>query len=89
MADCRVGFEKTMAVLEGGRVAVYPRDSEKWLPTLSDESMYMKKVEYFLTTIISGEENTVNTPESAAQSVRLAEKLKASAKRKGAVIRFW
>lgn len=87
-ADYHVGFEKATVILEGGEVKVFPREGEPWTPELSGEDMYMKELEYFITTVIPGGENTVNAPESAAQTVRLMETLKQSAVQNGASLAF-
>ena len=87
-AGYRVGFEKATVVFNNGEVTVFPCEGEPWKPELSDESMYMKELEYFLSVVIPGGENTINTPESASQTVRLAEVLKQSAGQNGAILPY-
>lgn len=87
-ADYRVGFETATVICENDRVRVFPRSGEPWTPDLPEENMYANELEYFLTTVLPGGENTVNSPESAAHSVRLVEALKESARRNGALLLF-
>lgn len=82
-ADYRIGFEKATVILEQDVVTVYPREGEPWTPELSADSMYMRELESLIDSAVSGIPNTMNTPESAALSVRLAETLRASARQNG------
>lgn len=84
-ADYRVGFEEATVICENDRVTVFPRTGESWTADLPDENMYANELEYFIT-VLSGEKNTVNSPESAAQSVRLVETLKQSSLHNGIVL---
>lgn len=77
--DYRVGFEKATIVFENNIVTVYPREGEPWNPEFPSEDMYMKELEYFADLVVSGGVNDINPPESAAATIKLIEKLKASA----------
>lgn len=86
--DYRVGFEKATIIYENGIVTVYPREDEKYVPVLDTESMYTRELEFFVDSIVNGEENTVNPPESAAATIKLIETLKKSSQMNGATIKF-
>ncbi|MBQ6825446.1 MAG: Gfo/Idh/MocA family oxidoreductase [Clostridia bacterium] len=88
VADFSISFEKANIVCSGGQVTVYPYEGEKFCPELSSDSMYMKEIEYITDIFINGEENTQNPPESAAESIRLAETLKLSAQKNGEILKF-
>ena len=87
-AGYRVSFEKATVVLEKGTLTVYPRDSEPYQPQVDSRSMYTNEIEFLLDAIETGAENRKNPPESAAQSVRLVEILRASADQGGALLPF-
>lgn len=87
-AEFIVSLEKATVACEGGVVTVYPRNGEKFTPELCTVDGYEGEIEFFLDTILSGEENTKNPPESAAMSVKLIETLRESAKKKGEKIAF-
>ena len=70
----RVGFEKATLITEGGKVRVYPADcSEPYLADFPHYDGMYSEIEYFLSLIESGMENSKNPPESAAETVRLVE----------------
>ncbi len=83
-----ISLEKATIQLVGGAVTVFPHEGESFNPTLPGDDMYMKEIEYITDIFVSGEENTRNTPESAAESIRLAETLKKSADNGGAILPF-
>lgn len=81
----RVGFEKAEVVLDGGVVTVYPMDK-----TLNDGAPYVlelpkknrmaEEIRYLARSIEDASfVNETNTPESAAATVALVEKLRMSA----------
>lgn len=87
-AGYRVNFEAATVELKDGKVTVYPFDGEKFEPEYEKSDYFYNELDY-LVKVVSGEvENTVNPPESAAMSVKLAETLRASADNDGAVIAF-
>lgn len=88
VADYRISFEKANVVCYGGKVTVFPYDGEVFNPELSNEDMYMKEIEYITDIFVNGGENTENPPESAAESIRLAETLKKSANNNGKILEF-
>ena len=88
VADFRISFEKANIVCSGGQVTVYPYDGEKFTAPIAYESMYMKEIEYITDIFLNGKENTQNPPESAAESIRLAETLKKSAENNGEILDF-
>lgn len=88
VADFRISFEKANIVCSGGQITVYPYDGEKFTAPIAYESMYMKEIEYITDIFLNSEENTQNPPESAAESIRLAETLKKSAENNGEILDF-
>lgn len=88
VADYRVSFEKANVVLEGGAITVYPYEGEPFKADITPADMYMKEIEYITDIFQSGEANLQNPPESAAESIRLAETLKKSADNGGATLPF-
>ena len=89
IADYRISFEKANVTCSSGQVTVYPYDGESFSPQLSSESMYMKEIEYLIDIYENGKVNLQNPPESAAESIRLAETAKLSATKNGEVIKFY
>jgi predicted dehydrogenase len=87
-ADHRVSFEKATVIYEDGVTTVYPREGEKWVPELNKDSMYMLELEYFAGLVADGNENNQNTPESAAETIKLVEALKSSAEQGGKIIKI-
>ena len=83
-----ISFEKATVQLEGGAVTVYPYEGEPFKPEIAGDDMYMKEIEYIADTMVNGTENTQNRPESAAQSIRMAETLKKSSLQGGAILPF-
>lgn len=88
VADFRIAFEKANLVCSDGEITIYSYDNEIIKPKLSNEDMYMKEIEYITDIFLSGEENTQNPPESAAESIRLAETLKKSSLNNGEILKF-
>lgn len=88
VADFTIHFEKGTLVLSGGALTMYPYEGESFAVEFEGADMYMKELEYITDTYVNGTENTRNRPESAAQSIRLAETLKKSALAGGAILPF-
>ena len=76
---CRVRFERATVVLDTDRVTVYPDEGEPFQPQLAGDERMVAELGYFVRTVRGDAENTVNPPESAARSIRLAEAAKESA----------
>ena len=68
---------------ENGAVTVYLRDGESFQPALTGGTGIANEIEYLVGLIESGGENYKNPPESAAQTVKLAEALCQSAEKGG------
>ena len=83
-ADFRVSFEKATVAFAGGEITVYPRGGEAFVAPVTDGSFYTNEIRFFVEHLLSGEENTVNSPESAAGTIRLIEALIASSDNGGA-----
>ena len=88
VADCRIAFEKATVDLNDDKLIVYPRDGEAFEPEIEVNNMYQSEIEYFIDKICTGEENTENSPESAATSVKLIETMIKSSDEKGKTIDF-
>lgn len=85
----RVGFEKATVVFENNLVTVYPRAGESFIAKLDyDLGGIEGEIDFFANCIITGEENTKNSPESAAITIKLAETLQKSAQNGGEKIKF-
>lgn len=81
----RVGFEKAEVVLDGGKVTVYPMDKtlnggEPYVLELPHKNRMAEEIRYLAHSIEDAAfVNETNTPESAAATVALVEKLRLSA----------
>jgi len=88
LADFRIAFEQATVIAQGGTVTVYPYEGDVFQADIVGADMYMKEIEYIVDTFVNGTANTQNPPESAAQSIRLAETLKQSSLQGGAILPF-
>lgn len=89
VSDFRAGFEKaTLVKSADGILTVFPEEGEPFVPELEKLDMYAGEIEYFVNTILNGIPNTVNPPQSAAQSVRVIEALRESAALGGEKINY-
>jgi predicted dehydrogenase len=85
----RIGFEKATVIFDSNVVTVYPRDGKSFTADLPyAENGIEREIAYFAGLLESGEENLKNPPESAAQTVRLAEALRDSALQGGTLLPF-
>ena len=82
-ARYRVNLEGATLIGENGAVTVYLRDGESFQPALTGGTGIANELEYLVGLIESGGENYKNPPESAAQTVKLAEALCQSAEKGG------
>ena len=81
----RVNFERATVEFVDGEVTVYNgKGIEK--PYLGRIDGITNEIEYYYNIIAKGQKNAVNPPESAALSVRLAERIKESCDRGGAIV---
>jgi len=87
-ADCRIAFEKATVDLSDDKITVYPRGGEAFEPEIEDNNIYQSEIEYFINIICTGEENTENSPESAATSLKLVETMIKSSDKNGKTIKF-
>jgi len=88
VADFQVSFEKATVTLADGKLTVYPREGEAYTPDMELKDIYQTEIEYFVNMLETGAENTVNTPESAAMSVKLINTLCDSADKGGEKVAF-
>ena len=47
-----------------------------------------EEIRFFVSTILNGEENVINSPESAAADVKLIEKLRESSAGNGVIVKM-
>lgn len=82
-----VNFERATVVLEKERVMVYPDGKAPFEASLDPDGKgnhrMAREIEYFARSILGEFENTRNAPADAADTVRLVEKLVASAENGG------
>lgn len=82
------GFEKASIICDNGKVTVYPDEGEAFTPEIAKKDHMAGEIRYFVSTILDGAENTVNTPESACEDVKIIEKLRESAEKNGEIIKL-
>ena len=76
----RARFERASVVCDDGAVTVTELGAEPYKVELAETDPTAEEIRYFIDGIISGEKNTKNSPEDSAESVRLIEKIRQSAK---------
>ena len=81
-------FERATLSTRDGRLRVYPLDGEAYEPSPDGIDMYAAEIRYFADTILNDLPNTVNPPESAAESVKVIEALRRSAAQGGEKIAY-
>ena len=81
-------FERATLSTRDGKLRVYPMDGESYEPSPDGIDMYAAEIRYFADTILNDLSNTVNPPESAAESVRVIEALRRSAAQGGEKIAY-
>ncbi|MDP4152908.1 MAG: Gfo/Idh/MocA family oxidoreductase [Bacillota bacterium] len=69
----RVNFEKASLTLENGAVTVYPNGEDSFAPELCPESGYYREICYFANSIINNSKIIVVAPESAMNTLKIAE----------------
>ncbi len=84
----RVAFAKATVEMINGVITVYPVEGEKFSPELVCESGYKREAAYLARLIETGEENTRNKPEAAAETIRLIEALRQSNEQGGEPVAF-
>lgn len=85
----RLGFEKASVIFDSNEVKVYPRDGQPYRIDLPyDQDGILREITYLINLLESGADNQKNPPESAAQTVRLAEILRDSALQGGVRLPF-
>ena len=82
------GFDDASIICDNGKVTVYPNDGESFNPEIIPKDHMAEEIRYFVSTILDGEENTVNPPESACKDIKLIEKLRESAARNGEIVKL-
>lgn len=84
----RVGFEKATLEWKDFKLTVYPVDDKKFEVELPSVNGYGAEVAYFADYIKNGRDCSKNDPVSAAKTIKLAETLRESADKGGAIIDF-
>lgn len=87
-ADYSVSFEKATVVYSAGVITVYPRGGESFTVPVQEENMYQNEIEFFIDSIATGKKNMINSPESAAKTIKLIEALVQSSDENGDFIIF-
>ena len=87
-ADYIIALEKATVKMDSDGVTVYPRGGGAYMPELSSQSFYEAEIEFFIDTISSGAVNEVNSPSSAATTVKLIDTLRESARSGGSIVSF-
>ena len=82
------GFEDASIVCDNGKVTVYPNEGEPFVPEIPKKDHMAEEIRFFVSTILNNEENTINSPESAAADVKLIEKLRESSAKNGEIIKL-
>ncbi len=80
----RVNFERATVVMEEGKIRVYPEEGEPFVQETEQKDRMAEESLFFANTILGKIKNDKNTPEDAAKSVFLVEKLMESAGQGGA-----
>ncbi len=84
VGDFRAVFEKATLIRQSDEsILVYPEGGEPYVTAQSGMDCYAAEIEYFVQTILGDLSNEVNSPESAAATVRVIEALRESAARGG------
>lgn len=87
-AEYRVCLETATVVLEGGKVTVYPDEGEPFNPEYAPANRMAEESLYLARLVLGEIENTKNTPEDAAATVRMIEAIYESASRNGETVKW-
>ena len=82
------GFENASIICDNGKVTVYPEEGEAFTPDIPKKDHMAEEIRFFVSTILNGEENVINSPESAAADVKLIEKLRESSAGNGVIVKM-
>lgn len=87
-AEYTVCFESATVTLEGGKITVYPEQGEP-IAVEYERADRMAEESLYLARLVMGEpENTKNTPEDAAATVRMIEAIYRSAAANGETVKW-
>lgn len=84
----RARFAEATVAFDTDRITVYPDSGEPYEPQLPYDDRIASELSYFADVVAGVTENTVNPPESAALSVKLAEAVRKSANSGGRIVDF-
>ncbi len=86
-AGLRMNLEKATVEMSGGKITVTPDNEEPYIlePTTTNSHMAEESL-FFARTILGELENTKNTPQDAAETVKLVKKLMESAENGGKIV---
>lgn len=83
----RARFEEAELEMNGSKLTVYPNEGEAYEPELTAQNRMAEEIRLLATLVADPEAtNEVNTPESAAATVALCEKLMESADQGGVIV---
>lgn len=83
-----VRLEKATVVRNNDGITVYPTDGEKFKPAFSGKTLHHAAIDYFIDCLVNNKENTMNTPEDSALSVKLINTLIESSEKNGEFVKF-
>ena len=72
-ASYRVAFEKANIVFERGALKVNPHNEKGFTPNIEKESAYYKEMKFFYESIINNTSNEIAPPQSAMETIKIAE----------------
>lgn len=75
VAEYLASFEKATVEYKGDVITVYPRGGEEYKPDVENDDFYYNEIEFFVNLITNGGVNDQNSPESAANTIKLIETL--------------
>lgn len=84
----RIAFEKATVTWDYNELWVYPCDAAKYKVDLPAVNPYGAEAAFFGKVVTEGAQNTKNTPESAAATIKLIEALRQSADNGGAILEY-
>lgn len=86
---CRMRFEKAQVVMRGSKITVYPNEGETYEVEIPKRDCYAEEIRMIANLVMNPEmKNEANPPESAKNTVALANKLRESCDLGGQILSF-
>lgn len=82
----RINFEKATVICDKGEIKVYPNEGEAFTLEFEKNNHMAGEIEYFANCILGNCNNTKNTAQDAAGTVRLVDMIRESAQNGGKLI---